>query len=171
MTITAAAKRLYEYQPETQYEIRTLEIYHPDIGVFRLCTPYSDKTLAIESDAPRNAGESVVFTATALEIREPNEGTGSSVAMYNANFPAAGTDISKLLDSIADTLTPVEFIYRKYISSDLSEPAIDPVHAYVSNVVFNSRQDVTINGTTDNGAIRRTGEIYTLDKFPTLKKL
>lgn len=170
MTLTAATENFYRHAPETVRMIRTVEIYHPDIGIHRYCEPYSNKTLTLESTAPRDASQAVTFTAVQLELNEPAEGLNKT-SSFTASFPMAGTQISEIMDQIDDYLTPIEFIYRKYVSTDLTEPGQTPSYSFVSAIAFDGDSNVTLTAATDNAAVRRTGAIYTLEKYPSLKDL
>lgn len=170
MTLTAELENFYKYSPETVHTIKTVEVYHPDIGVHRYCEPYSDQQLTLESTAPRNASQVVTFTAVTLEISEPTEGSNKTSA-YTASFAMAGTLISEIMDQVDDYLTPIEFIYRKYVSTDLTEPGQPAAYSYVSAVAFDGESNVTVTAAIDNGSVRRTGAIYTLEKYPSLKNL
>lgn len=170
MSLTPELEHFYKHQPETVRTIRTIELYHPDIGVHRYCEPYSDKSLTLEAGAPRNASQAVTFTAASVEIGEPSEGANRT-SSFTASFPMAGTQISEIMDQITDYLIPIEFIYRKYLSTVLTEPAQTPSYVYVSAIAFDGDKNVTISAATDNGSIRRTGSIYTLEKYPSLKNL
>lgn len=170
MTLTADLEDFYRFAPETVYTIRTVEIYHPDVGVLRYCEPYSNKSLTLEAGAPRNASQAVTFTAVSLELNEPSEGLNKTSSI-TASFPMAGTQISEIIDQIDDYLTPIEFIYRKYVSTDLSEPGQTPSYTYISAISFDGDSNVTLTAASDNGAVRRTGDLYTLEKYQTLKNL
>lgn len=170
MTHSAAIKNLYDHSPETVREIRTVELFHPDIGTHRFCEPYRDKQLTLDAGAPRDASATVTFTAVSLKVTLPNEGKNKSPAT-SATFAGAGQIISELMDQIVDVLTPVEFIVRQYVSTDLTEPAVTPVTSHVKTISINGQKKVTISAMLENGGVYETGDIYTLENFPTLAKL
>lgn len=58
--------------------------------------------------------------------------------------------------------------YRVYRSDDLSRPVFGPVNLEVSNFAFTS-EGATFEAAAPSININKTGEIYTLERFPMLR--
>jgi hypothetical protein len=66
-----------------------------------------------------------------------------------------------------DIQTPVQVIYRVYLDTDRSAPAIDPLSLYVVQVIM-TRPLVEIEASADLLPNVQAGTRYTIDDFPTL---
>jgi hypothetical protein len=164
-----AYKKFAASAPQAQREFRTLELYHPDfLTVNRYVKDFEDQTLTLDSDAPRNPDEAVVFTAIAAEIQEPGE-KGDIEQVLAVSLGAVGNEVQDLVDQITanGSLTPIECIYRKYYSGDLTQPVL-VLTLYVSDVAFDSYTGVGFTAEDTNFATKRAGELYTIERFPTL---
>lgn len=155
--------------PEAQREFRTIELFHPDFNLLRFVQDFKNVNLTLESDAPRNASTSVIFTAISMNINEPGE-NGQIEQVLSVSMGAVGNEVNDKLQQITETgsLTPIELIYRKYYSGDLSEPVLI-LNVSVSDVSFKGYEAVTFTGEDTNFAIKRAGQLYTSERFPTLR--
>lgn len=164
-------KKFVSSMPQAQREFKTIELYHPDFGLLRFVQDFTDIDLTLEPDAPRNPSESVTFTAISMELSEPEE-NGQIEQILSVNLGAIGNEVSDKLQMITESgsLTPIDLIYRKYYSADLSEPVLI-ITMSVADVSFKSYEAVSFTGEDTNFAIKRAGELYTLERFPGLKLL
>lgn len=172
MAAINAYKKFVNSMPEAEREYRTIEVYHPDFAsVLRFVRDFVDISLTLESTAPRNPSTSVLFTAIAMEINEPGE-NGQIEQVLGVNLGAVGNEVNDQLDQITESgaLTPVELIYRKYYSGDLTEPVL-VLTLSVADISFKGYSDVSFTGEDVDFAIKRAGEIYTVERFPGLKDL
>ena len=165
-------KKFLASKPEAQREYRTVEFFHHDFtGVQRFVKDFNDISLTLESTAPRNASSSVLFTALAMEITEPSENQ-EAVQLLSISLGATGDELQDQLDRItpANKFAPVECIYRKYYSGDLSEPVL-VLNLSISEVSFEGYSRNNITAEDQDFASKPSGEFYTLSRFPTLRNL
>ena len=163
-------KKFVNSAPEAQREYRTIELYHPDfVSTLRFVKDFQDIDLTLESTAPRNPSTSVTFTAIGMKINEPGE-NGQIEQVLSVGLGAVGNEVNDQLDLIteAESLTPVELIYRKFYSGDLSEPVL-VLSLSVATVNFKGYTDVSFTGEDVDFAIKRAGELYTIERFSTLR--
>ena len=162
-------KKFAASAPEAQREFRTIELFHPDFtGAQYFVKDFVNQTLTLEATAPRNAGLPVEFTAIAMEISEPGE-NGEIEQILSVELGAVGNQVQDLIDQItpANSLIPIDCIYRKYYSGDLTEPVL-VLSLSVSDVSFDSYTSVGFTAEDTNFATKRAGELYTIERFPTL---
>lgn len=165
-------KKFANSMPEAQREFRTIELYHPDFtSLLRFVKDFEDIDLTLESTAPRDPSASVTFTAIAMDINEPGE-NGQIEQVLGVNLGAVGNEVNEQLNEITESgsLTPVDFIYRKYYSGDLTEPVL-VLSLAVADVSFEGYSKVGFTGEDVDFAIKRAGELYTIERFPGLKDL
>jgi len=164
-------KKFTASMPEAQREFRTVELFHPDFSLLRFVQDFQDISLTLESTAPRNPSTSVLFTAISMNIIEPGE-NGQIEQVLSLNLGAVGNEVNDELQKITEngSLTPIELIYRKYYSGDLSEPVL-VLNMSVADVSFKSYEAVTLTGEDSNFAIKRAGELYLIERFPGLRLL
>jgi len=112
--------------------INTLQINVGD-DVFLLCQGYEDITATTE------AGESVIFTACAMDIALPARNTDGTQDLKFAISNIEGlvsTAIRKALNSISRATVT----YRQYISTDLSAPSSVPYTMAIKSGEWTSLQ-------------------------------
>jgi len=162
-------KKFAASAPEAQREFRTIEMFHPDFSsVLRFVKDFEDVNLTLESTAPRDPSTSVLFTALAMEINEPGE-NGQIEQVLGVGLGAVGNEVNDQIDLITEngSLIPIELIYRKYYSGDLTEPVL-VLSLSVADVSFKSYEQVSFTGEDTDFAIKKAGELYTLERFPGL---
>ena len=158
--------------PEGQREYRTLELAHSDFSsTLRFVQDFENIDLTLESTAPRDPSTSVTFTALSMQVNEPGE-NGQIEQVLGVSLGAVGNEVNEQLDQITESgaLEPVELIYRKYYSGDLSEPVLF-LYLSVADISFKGYADVSFTGEDVDFAIKRAGELYTVERFPGLKDL
>jgi len=165
-------KKFVNSMPEAQREFRTIELFHPDFtSLLRFVKDFEDVNLTLESTAPRDPSSSVLFTALAMEVNEPGE-NGQIEQVLGVSLGAVGNEVNTQLDEITEdgSLIPVELIYRKYYSGDLTEPVL-VISLSVADISFEGYSNVSFTGEDVDFAIKRAGELYTVERFPGLKDL
>ena len=165
-------KKFLASKPEAQREYRTVEFFHPDFtGVQRFVKDFQNISLTLESDAPRNPSSSVVFTALAMEITEPSENQ-DAVQILSVSLGATGGELQGQLNLItpANKFTPVDVVYRKYYSGDLSTPVLI-LYLSISEVSFDGYSRNNITAEDQDFSSKPSGEFYTLSRFPTLRNI
>ena len=156
-------------KPEAQREFRTLEFFHPDFtGTIRFVKDFIDRSFTLESTAPRNPGTSVLFTGISMSVTEPSE-SQEGVQILAIGIGATNDEIENQIKLITpvNSFTPIECIYRKYYSGDLSEPVLI-LNLSVSSVDFDGYTKNNIVAEDMDLANKSSGEFYTILRFPTL---
>ncbi len=163
-------KRFISSMPQAQREFRTIEIFHPDFSeLLRFVEDFTDQTFTLESTAPRNPGASVLFTGIAAKILEPSESGGGVDQTLTVNLGAVGNEVNDQIEQLTPdgSLTPIQVIYRKYYSGNLTEPVL-VLSLSASEINFEGYTQVSFIAEDSNVTTKRAGEIYTLERFPTL---
>lgn len=170
--MTEAYKKFLASAPTAQREFRTIEVYHPSfIKTYRFVKDFEDQTFKLESTAPRNASQNILFEALSIEIQEPRESQDGD-QLLTVNLGSIGNEVEQALQTITgeDYLIPIEIIYRKYYSGDLENPII-VLTLTASNFVFQGYTIVSFTGEDTDLANKQSGELYTLERFPSLRNL
>lgn len=157
----ATKKRLVWYE--------TFEIYHPDIGTLRYVkNQKTDKTFTLESDAPRDPSQSVVFTPAAVVISDPILTSG--VLTRTIQFNRIGTNTKQLLKMLdvdnGAYIKQLEIIYRQYIDNTTS-PA--NIVEYLFGSIAISGDTVAITASDDQPSSVNVALIQNIQNLPGLK--
>jgi hypothetical protein len=170
MTAYDDYKKFVTNEPEAIIEFRTIEIYHPDLSqTYRYVSSALPKSFTLETGAPRDASALVEFEAAGIRITEPSERDDLD-QILSVSFGNTDNRIQDIVNQITGTayFTPTEIVYRKYISSNTSEPALPPLYMYASSVSFNGPTSAEFTAEDANLSIKRSGAIYTSNDFPGL---
>ena len=157
-------------ETESQREYRTIEIFHPQLSqVYRFVSNSVDVSLTLESDAPRNPGETVVFEQASLGIVEPAEREDSEQTL-GVKFGTVDGRLPAIVDQITGTgfFTPVQIVYRKYFSGDLTQPAVPPLLLSAANLDFDGPTSVELTAEDADLSQKRSGRLYRLEVFAGL---
>lgn len=160
--------RISEYRnrkPKNIIKYVTVEMYHPDVGTYRFVqNQFFDKTFTLESDAPNNPDEDVVFQAIAFSADSPAQSTTPSVnASMTVSRAGSGIEsIVRLLQGFS-SFTPVEFTWREYLSDDTSSPVI-AYYLYVKNISV-SRDAFTIQASDTSPMTQGILDLITPTRF------
>lgn len=171
MTTLNEWERFVACAPEAQREYRTIEVWHPQLqGVFYFVSNYRDVTFTMEPDAPRFPGEAINFKASTLQITEPSEREDSEQTI-SIELGNVDSTVHDMIDKINGSgfFTPVSIVYRKYYSGNLTLPAVPPLYLSASGVQFNGPETIAIAAEDADLAQKRSGILYTVEKFPGLK--
>ena len=156
------------HEPEAWIEFRTLEIFHPQEGnAYRFINQYEDKLLTLEAGAPRDASAQVNFVSKGLNITDPGERQDGEQVL-TVKFSTVDSTVQDILAGISGQgyLTPIEVIYRKYYSGDLTQPAATPLYLSAAQINFDSAMVVNFSAEDTNLTTKRVGIIYTTELFP-----
>ena len=170
MVDLTAYARFLSSAPQAQREYRTLEIYHPDFSqLLRFVQDNVDRDLFIEADAPRDPGTTQTFTAISMKIKEPAE-NDEATPVLRIKLGAVGDEVNDQINQISGDgyLTPIQVIYRKYYSGDLSGPVL-VYQLNAANLEFTGYTEVSFSAEDADFSRKRSGELYTLERFPTLR--
>lgn len=170
MVDQTAYARFLSSAPQAQREYRTLEIYHPNFDeLLRFVQDNVDRDLPIESTAPRDPNTTQTFIAIAMGIKEPAE-NDEATPQLRIKLGAVADEVNDQINQISGDgyLTPIQVIYRKYYSGDLSGPVL-VYELSAGNLEFKSYTEVNFTAEDADFARKRSGELYTLERFPTLR--
>lgn len=150
--------------PSGEYSIDTLEISHPLISQTYYLTREPEGITATLEDT-----SIVNFDGTQIQLE-----MNSTKDDLDQNFQFTFPDLDNVLDDELslipyDNETPITIIYRSYISSDLSYPAIK----YELEVLDVSQKKGAFTITCGVSQLnwRQTGITYNYDDFPMLRAL
>lgn len=125
-TLTQALKEAYASAPNNSVAYHTLEIYHPAFTTpIRVVRDFVDLTATLENTAPRNPNTAVNFTGYAFDIVPPEVST-VGVPQCQIQIDNVSRDITANLELAIPTSTPIQVIYRMFLSTDLSAPQNNP---------------------------------------------
>ena len=164
-------ERFVSCAPESQREYRTIEVWHPQIGApLYFVENYRDVLLTLEPDAPRYAGEEILFSAATLKVSEPAERQDSEQAL-SIFVGESGGIVHDMIEKINGEgfFEQVSIVYRKYYSGNLTIPAVPPLYLSASAVEFGGPDSVSITAEDADLAQKRAGILYTVEKFPGLR--
>lgn len=162
-------RRFLASAPVAQREFRTLELYHPSFdSVLRFVQDTEDQTLTLESVAPRNPSEAVLFSSISMLIEEPQE-TQEADPVLTVNLGGVGAEVRDQIRLITGeaALIPIDCIYRKYYSGDLLAPVV-VLSLSVSTIRFEGYTRVAFTAEDIDFANKISGETYTIERFPML---
>ena len=172
MAINPAYARFLVNAPQAERQYKTIEFYHPDFPqLLRFVEDNVDRVLPIESDAPRDPGTDQTFTAISMKIKEPTINDEANPVL-RIRLGAVADEVNDQIGFISGDgyLTPIEVIYRKYYSGDLTEP-VTVFKLFASELSFASYTDVSFSAEDSIFTRKRSGELYTLERFPGLRGL
>ncbi|AIM40786.1 minor tail protein [Idiomarinaceae phage Phi1M2-2] len=141
-------KQFFVTAPLNTVNYITIETYHPDDGVHRYVAGQQfDKEFLLESDAPRNGGETVTFEASSLRADELEQGEEGE-AQLEVQLGRIGKMIKERMKHV-DLWFPIEIIRRTYtnqseqpqqiIRMECDAVALDDAIAALSASQVNSR--------------------------------
>lgn len=168
-TLSAALREAYASAPADVVVLHTLEFLHASfVTPLRVVRDYTSLTATLEASAPVGAGTSVTFVPYAFDFKLPSAGE-SSVPEIEITLDNVGADLVQYFDQAANSATPVTMIYRPYLSTDLSQPHMDPPLQMVLRSISCDMFKVTAKaGFGDLGSRRFPALLYTATTFPGL---
>lgn len=148
-------------------EYRTLEVYHPAIGVLRYVSGRVDPLIVtLENSAPRNAGQLVTFSGGAFEFKKPDQ--QSATVKADIQLGNVGQHVKQLLKQIKGTARAQtgEVILREYLGTNLGAPEF-VLRLFITLITLTG-EGVLIRAEQDNPSDRSVSDFYTTDRFPGL---
>lgn len=150
--------------PQTRYVIQQVSLSHSAITPMHFWTePYAGSVVT-ESDATI-----AVAGLNNVRIQPPGSPThlDQSLTITLSTVDPADT-FRNAMDAIPlDTEELIQVVYREYLSNDLSAPMAH-VRMQVEGIAYN-RGAALITAVAPRLNVTRTGELYTLKRFPTLR--
>lgn len=158
----AFALWLTQHGNERAVAVNVLEFQHPAFGSLWASDFGEPFDAMTETSAP--------FTALPLgldiDVASDNVTTEQRITMRLDNVNGyVAQQLRALTDE--DLQTPVQVIYRAYLDTDRSGPAIDPLTLFVTNARM-TRPLVELEASADLLPNVRAGMRYTIDDFPPL---
>lgn len=144
----------------------TIELSHPNFSK----TYYFVRNSAAGITATLETDVEVDFEYIPLKITQSSTSEDLDYSLV-VDFGDVGEILSLELDlaAAADALKiQPQLTYRTFRSDDLTTPLFGPVVLNVKNINFN-RTAATIEASADKSNSLRTGELYTINRFPTLR--
>ena len=172
MTTEALWKRFVTNVPESKQEFRTIEVWHYQLkAVHRFVSARHDMELKLEPSAPRDGDTRQDFRAATLQIVEPSERQDSEQSL-SVTFGNVDSTVSDMIDLINGQgyFTPVQVIYRKYYSDDLSAPCQPPLYLYAWSIAFNGPTSASFTAEDTDLSQKRSGQLYRLEQYPGLRE-
>ena len=168
-TMSDALKEAYAAAPANLIVYHTLELYHPAFDQpIRVVRDSADLEAFLEDDAPRDAGEEVLFIAFPFDITPPSVDVAGS-PMCTIEIGNTTREVTVQLEAAMSSAELLEVIYRQYISTDLSGPQNNPP---LTLTVFRITADVfrvrAQAGFGDLANRRFPSQDYTAERFPGL---
>lgn len=162
------AEELYERylynNPDDQNLIETISITHSNLTQdFDIVREPDGLTLTIET------GEDVYFMGVNFEVSK-----NTSSDDMDEEFLITFDDTEGVLKDEAEliplnTTELVKIVYRAFISSDTSEPAFGPITLNGTSMTAGNDGQVTVSAQSPSLVVNRCGELYTYERFPSLK--
>ncbi len=169
-TLSEAIKEAYASAPDNVVILHTLELLHPAFTQpIRVVRDYQDLTATLESGAPQNGGQAVLFIGYAFDLVLPQMTEQTALPQIIVTIDNVDRAIVQNIEAAMTTTDVIQIIYRPYLSTDLSAPQmIPPMEFQVQSIqadVFQVR--ATCNyGDPANRAF--PNEDFTLARFPGL---
>lgn len=147
-------------------QLELLEISHPNFTKVYRIVRNAVKGITVKLET----GDSASFDYYPMRI-ENNGAKDDLDQSFTITLGDLGEVLPKELDSVASAqgynVKPV-VTYRTYRSDDLTRPLFGPVLLEVESFAFN-REGSTFTAKAPSLNINKTGELYTLERFPMLR--
>lgn len=149
--------------PEGQMDFETVEITHPNLSKrYLFVVGTTDLTATLET------GEVVTFEATPMSVQD---GGNNNDTDQQASFTLP--DVGNILDDEMSRIplsdrTPPVFVFRSFVSTDLSYPARGPV-TYDLQSLSQSKGVFTADVGVPRLNERQTGLLMTPEQIPLLR--
>ena len=162
-TLAEALREAYAIAPASTSIIHTLELRHSSMSEpLYLVQGFFHKELTLETS------QQVVFTACAFDFRLPATDEGGlqelEITMDNVN-----NRVSDFCEQAMVFPSPVEILYRPYLSTDLTAPQMDPpLRLFLLDVRVSESQVSGRAAPVDFLNLKFPTEHYDAGRFPRL---
>ena len=168
-TVSDALAEAYALAPADEVILHTLEIRHPDFtDSIWVVANTENVTATIEAAAPVRGGEAIEFVALPFAFSLPPIEPGATPEI-ELQIDNVDRTIMEHLDLAVSSSATILVIYRPFLSSDLSEPQMDPPPSFELSDIRVDALKVTARARTSidlRGAFPR--RLYTAREFPGL---
>lgn len=168
-SLSAAIREAYASAPASEIIYDTIELWHPAWSQpVRVVREWNTLTAKLESTAPRDASQWVVFTPFSFDFSRPDVTSGALPEIV-VTIDNVGAELVAYIDAAANSADKVELIYRPYLESDLTVPHINPPLTFTIREIGVDVLKITARaGFTDLGSRKFPNQLYTSERFPGL---
>ena len=142
--------------------VEAIELYHPDFGYLRYQSYDVDETILLTHDSIEHE-----YQYESFELSKGNTTSDLDQAV-SITFADYKDELMQAIES-ANHEIAIEFRLREYRSDDFSEPFNSLQTLSVLSVSSDDSGMVTFDANAEQLNNVKTGDVYTLEKFPTLK--
>lgn len=175
--LSQAIKEAYASAPVDDFYLYTIEINHPAFvdgsgnpTAIRVVADEVDLVATLEASAPLNGGQQVTFTAFAFDVKPPEVSDIANPVMTLV-MDNVSTEIENNIALATASGVKAEVTFRIYLSSDLSGPQNYPTTTMtVFDIVADDFTVTCTCGYSDPANKLFPGELYTLQRFPSLSR-
>lgn len=162
-TLHPALIEAYAIAPADVAHIHTLQLYHPSMSEpMYLVQGFFHKELRLETGALKK------FRATAFNFTLPATDDGG-LQELTVTFDNSENRVSDFCEAAMDFPSPVEILYRPYLSNDPDTPLMDPpLRLFLLNVTVSEAQVSGRAVPVDFLNLKFPTELYNSVRFPPL---
>lgn len=164
MTISTVLRTVYASAPDDVYRIQTLTIEMPTGEHVRLVNGFVEETLGVE-------GVPQVFEPCGMDIDLPAKDDSGNQTLKFALGVLDDDRINGLIEQALESGQVVYLVYREYLSTDTSAPALAPIRMNVQGGVFESGELGIEGSYFDMLNTRWPRQSYTIELAPGVKYL
>ncbi len=154
--------KAYASAPTDTVIIQTLEIKPSGVDPIRVCTGFEDQTVTLEDDTE------VTFTAGPIVVSEPARDTSGQQTLQFSIPNVAGV-AQEAVDAALEAGEQVPIVYRRYLSTDLTAPAGNPLEMTLTGGAFHGLMVAVEASYYDLLNTQWPRERYTADFAPGLR--
>jgi len=173
VSTSQAIKEAYARAGSTTVHTIALELRHDSWpSPVRMINHRADISITLEAGAPANPGETVVFIATGMAVKEPKIGTDPAGEMSIQIDGVAGA-INALIDIANETGTPIDASVRAVALDSSNDSVIGvftPYHLQVKDTDISLTDIAMTLGRVSPVNLKFPGTIYSPDTYPQLYK-
>lgn len=160
MTISTALKTVYASGGDMRIQTLTVEL--PSGEQVRLVNGYFAMMLGVN-------GQMVEFEPCGMEIDLPQKQEGGNQTLKFALGIMDDDRISALIEMSMESGLPAYLVYREYLATDVSAPALAPIRMTVQGGVFESNELGIEGSYFDMLNSKFPRQSYTIELAPGLK--
>lgn len=152
-------KKFLASAPTNQREFRTIELSHPD---------FNETLYFVQDQLSRSLGGRL-YDALSMQIIEPAERDDAD-QILTVSLGAVANEVHDQVAQITPSgyFTPISLVYRKFYSSNTATPVLE-LSLSIGTLNFDSYSSASFTAEDTDFINKSSGEIYTLERFPTLR--
>lgn len=149
-------------------EFETIQLSHPNFTKVYYIVRNNGNGLTAQIEG----GAFITFEYFPMVIEEITSTNDLDYGL-KIEFGDLGENLPFELDSVFDAgamFTEPVLIYRSYRSDNLTTPMFGPIELKIKNFTFN-HTGCSFEAKSDRANLQKTGEVYTVNRFPMLRGL